>query len=77
MKEETKQLTGVTVQAARTLLLFAGTGGGGGWLARGSSREERENEAGRLPVESREMLDKENITFAERRQLGSFHLRLL
>lgn len=30
MKEETKQLTGVTVQAARTLLLFAGTGGGGG-----------------------------------------------
>ena len=46
-------------------------------MARESSREERENEAGRLPVESREMLDKENITFAERRQLGSFHLRLL
>ena len=39
-------------------------------MARESSREERENEAGRLPVESREMLDKENITFAERRQLG-------
>ena len=46
-------------------------------LARGCSREEGENEADRLPEESREMLDKENITFAERRQLGSFHLRLL
>lgn len=79
MKEEIKQVTGVTEQAARTLLLlFAGSGGEAGVrLARGCSREERENEADRLPEESREMLDKENITFAERRQLGSFHLRLL
>ena len=37
-------------------------------VARGSSREEWKNEADRLPVEYREMLDKENITFAERRQ---------
>lgn len=70
MKEETKQLTGVTEQAARTLVIVCrdlGEGVGGS-VARGSSREERKNEADRLPVESREMLDKENITFAERRQ---------
>ena len=46
MKEEIKQVTGVTEQAARTLLLlFAGSGGEAGVrLARGCSREEGEND---------------------------------